>query len=137
MHKLLTIFLLLSLTATLHAQRRPRFNPEAYRMEQREYILSRAGLTGDEANVFFSLYDAMRRSERKLFSKIRRNRQRRPTTDDECRQAVIDKDNAELRLKKIQMQYHQKMLRTLPPSKVMLCLLLAEKFDREKLRLQR
>ena len=40
----------------------------------------------------------------------------------------------EERLKKIQQQYHQKMLKALPAKVVMKCLYFAEHFDRKKLR---
>lgn len=137
MRKIITILLLSVATLCITAQTRRKFDPEAYRLEQRRYILANAQLTSDESTVFFALYDAMRARERQLFDKIRLNRRSRPTTDAECRQAVIDHDNTEIQLKKIQQQYHMKMLRALPPRKVMRCLLLAEKFDRDKLRQKR
>lgn len=134
MRRLLTTILLLTLTIGLWAQHKPKFNPEAYRRGQKAYILANASLTSDEAEKFFSIYDAMRQRERQLFDKIRFTRGKRPTTAEECRRAVENKDATEIQLKKIQQQYHQKMLRALPPQKVMQCLFLAEKFDREMLR---
>lgn len=134
MRRILTILLLTCVTLCATAQQRHKFDPEAYRLEQRRYILSKVTLTAEESRTFFALYDEMRTRERRLFEKIRFDRRRRPTTEAECRRAITDHDNTEIQLKKIQFQYHQKMLRVLPAKKVMPCLFFAEKFDREKLR---
>ena len=132
--KVFYVVLLLMLTMTLPARERNDFDPKKYRAELKEYVVKEAQLTPAEAEKFFTLYDAMRGEERKVFRKIKEIRKERPVTDDDCRKAIVDIDEHEMQLKRIQQQYHQKMLKVLPPSKVMRSLFHAEKFDRSKFR---
>ncbi|MGM9713908.1 MAG: hypothetical protein ACI3Y5_07315 [Prevotella sp.] len=125
-------FLLVSVSLTCHAN--PKFDPEAYRQEQRRYIIEKTKISASEAAKFFAIYDEMRNAERTLFDKIRSKRHSKPTTEEECRKAIIEKDNIELQLKKLQTKYHQQMLKVLPAKIVLPCLLHAEQFDRAKLR---
>lgn len=111
-----------------------KFDPKRYKAEQQQYIVRKAKLAPKDAQIFFALYEEMRAEERKLFNKVGFNKRKHPQTEEECYKAIVEKDKAEIRLKKIQQQYHQKMLKALPAKVVMKCLYFAEQFDRKKLR---
>lgn len=134
MRRVIVMFMLFAMTLCTMAEPNCKFNPKKYKEEQQQYIIQKAKLTPKDAKVFFSLYDEMRAEERKLFSKIGFNKKKHPQTEEECYKAIVEKDKAEIRLKKIQQQYHQKMLKALPAKVVMKCLYFAEHFDRKKLR---
>lgn len=132
MKKLLSLLLALLAVVNISADPKKKFDPEAYRAEQHRFIKCKAQLTNEEANVFFPIYDEMRTKERQLFASRRKGRYKIPENDKECYQAIINKDNAELQLKKLQQLYHKRMLKVLPARKVMLALIASEDFDRYK-----
>ena len=134
MRKTITLLAFLIISVQLVCQAAPKFDPEAYRQEQRRYIIEKTKISANDAAKFFAIYDKMRSAERSLFDKIRDKRNSRPSTEAECRKAIIEKDNMELQLKKLQCKYHQQMLKVLPAKIVLPCLFHAEQFDRSKLR---
>lgn len=134
MRKTITLLAFFIISVQLVCQAAPKFDPEAYRQEQRRYIIEKTKISANDAAKFFAIYDKMRSAERSLFDKIRDKRNSRPSTEAECRKAIIEKDNMELQLKKLQCKYHQQMLKVLPAKIVLPCLFHAEQFDRSKLR---
>lgn len=134
MKRIFTILVFVLIAIYVSAEPNRKFNPQAYKAEQRKYITHKAKLSQKDAQIFFGIYDEMRAEERKLFSKISFNRKKQPQTEEECYKAITEKDKTEIKLKKIQQQYHQKMLKELPAKVVMKCLYFAEHFDRKKLR---
>ena len=134
MKRIFTIIIFVALALYAAAEPNCKFNPKAYKAEQRKYITQKAKLSQKDAQTFFGIYDEMRAEERKLFSKISFNRKKQPQTEEECYKAITEKDKTEIKLKKVQQQYHQKMLKALPAKVVMKCLYFAEHFDRKKLR---
>lgn len=134
MKRILSLLIMLLVAVCSFSESKCKFDPKAYKAEQRRYITQKAGLTQPEAQIFFKLYDEMRSEERKLYNKIKFDRKRHPQTEEECYKAIVEKDRIEISLKKIQQQYHQKMLKALPAKVVLKCLHFAEHFDRKKLR---
>ncbi len=131
---LMTIVLLFGILPLLPAQQNKGFDIKTYKAELQAYVIKHAGITEAEAQKFFAIYGEMRQEERKLFSKIGEGWKQKPSTEEECRKAILEKDEREIQLKKIQQQYHLKMLKVLPATKVMPCLFFSEKFDRKKFR---
>lgn len=135
MKKFLTIIVLLvGIYTFLPAQQNKKFDLKAYNAELQAYVIKHAGITETEAQKFFAVYEEMRQEERKIFTKIGEGWKQKPTTEEECRKAILEKDKWEIQLKKIQQQYHLKMLNVLPATKIMPCLFFSEKFDRKKFR---
>lgn len=132
--KTLHLIILLCLTLSVSANTVCKFDPEAHKIEQRQYVIKKAKLTEQEAKLFFDLFDVMRDKERVYFSKNHSKERTCPKTEEECKKAILERDNDELQMKKIQHQYHIKMLKVLPASKVFQALKAAEKFDRQKIR---
>lgn len=110
----------------------PKFDEESYIAEQHKYILKQVRLTQDEATKFFALYDEMRAKLRVVFNKMRSDRRKKVTADKEAYSMIVERDNDGLRLKKIEQQYHNKMLKVLPAKKVLDALVAADKFDKFK-----
>lgn len=117
------------------ANEQKKFDEEIYRAEQHKYIKCQAKLSCEEAKSFFAIFDEMRAKEREMFDKLRPYRQGNfPGNDAECRKALMDFDNTELQLKKIQRDYHLKMLKVVSASKLVAALHAAADFDRKKYR---
>ncbi len=130
MKRILT--LLIILTATITAIAHPKFDEEAYVAEQHKFVMKEVRMTSEEAKKFFTLYDEMRAKMRKVFNKMRSDRRKSPTTDADARNIIIERDNDGITLKKIEQQYHQKMLKVLPAKIVLDALIAADKFDKGK-----
>lgn len=130
--RILTILIAIIATISAMAVDTPKFDEEAYKVEQHKYILREVRFTQDEAKVFFAMYDEMRIKLRQVFNKMRNDRRKKLTNDAECRQTIIERDNDGLKLKKIEQQYHLKMLKVLPAKKVLDALVAADKFDKKK-----
>lgn len=130
--RLFTMLVALIATISVMAMDTPKFDEEAYKAEQHKYILREVRFTQDEAKKFFAIYDEMRAKLRQVFNKMRNERRKKLTSDAECRKSIIERDNDGLQLKKIELQYHQKMLKVLPAKKVLDALVAADKFDKKK-----
>lgn len=111
-----------------------KFDPKAYEAELHKAIIAEAQLTPQEANKFFAIFDEMRAKERAVFEKKRGKIHKKLTTDEDYRNAIIGHDNDELEQKKMQIKYHNKMLKVLPAKKVFDALMAAKKFDNRKFR---
>lgn len=117
------------------ANEQKKFDEDAYRTEQHKYIKCQAKLSCEEAKKFFALFDEMRTKEREMFDKLRPYRQGNfPNSEAECRKALMDFDDTELQLKKMQRDYHLKMLKVVPATKLADALHAAADFDRKKYR---
>lgn len=132
--KLYTLLIALMAATSALACETPKFDPNAYVAEQHKFVLREVRMTPDEAKKFFALYDEMRTKLRKVFDRMRGDRRKKPTSDAECRAIITKRDNDGLELKKIEQQYHQKMLKVLPAKKVLDALIAADKFDKQKFR---
>lgn len=127
--------MVLVISVAAFANEQKKFDEEAYRTEQHKYIKCQAKLSCEEAKKFFAIFDEMRVKEREIFDKMRPYRQGNfPNNEEACRQALLDFDNAELQLKKIQRDYHVRMLKVVSATKLVAALHAAANFDRKKFR---
>ena len=76
----------------------------------------------------------MRKEVLKIMEEGRKTRYGRPTNEDEWTKALKTFDANEIKLKKIQQAYHNKMLNVIPASKIMLMIRAEEEFHRESFR---
>lgn len=134
MRRFITFIFSICFVTAVMAECNVKFDAEAYRNEQHKYIIDNAKLTVEEAEKFFPIYDEMRAKEREKFKESRRLKRQKPTTDEACRKAIEELDKVEICLKKIQRNYHQKMLQVLPAQKVFDALSASERFDQKKFR---
>lgn len=110
-----------------------KFDQEAYKAEQHQFIQKKACLTAEEAKIFFPVYDELRAKEREIFNRMRELRKKgAPVTEAEARKLILEFDNNELELKKLQQRYHQKLLKLMPAKKLAAALFAADRFDRKK-----
>ena len=118
-------------------RRRPPFDREQMRRDQREFIQREAQLNKSEADAFFPLFyelrdkifDMQRRADRML-----ENASRCGMSNNDCRRAL--KGYAELheRIGKVEEEYFKRFTRVLSASKVIRALRADQKFSRESFR---
>lgn len=128
-----TIMLLL-LTIAASAQNAKgnerKFDPDKFRQEQEAFITKEAKLNTQEASRFFPLFREMQNKQRTLFHKQRQYAKSKPQNDKEAAKIIVDMDQTELQIKKLQTDYHNKFCKVIPATKVFLCLQAEEKFKR-------
>ena len=117
---LFMLFAVLTANAQQH-NRKPHFSPEEFQAKQRAYITEKAGLTPEEADVFFPLFFELQkkkfdleRNARKDFRK-QRNEQ---MNEEECRKFVHNMADVKIEIAKLEKEYTDKYLEVLPACKV-------------------
>lgn len=111
-----------------------QFSPEKFDAELRKYITDEAKLTEQEASKFFPVYKEMQAKQRVVFGRQREQLMNKPEGEKACLEAIQQRDENELEMKRIQKTYHEKFLKLLPASKVYAILRAEDMFYRNMLR---
>lgn len=127
MKKLLLILCLTLLTVVPSmGQMRGQFNPEKFQADLEHHILITAQLTEQESARFLPVYREMRQKQVVLM------RQRRQLKNNKNAAEVIrQQDQIDLKLKKIQQQYHERFLKIIPAEKVLKVIVAEDNFHRQ------
>lgn len=123
----------LSFTAAV-AQRNHKFDPARFNFALQQYITREAGLTPQQAEAFFPLYDEMNKKVRALFGELHNLKRIKPTTEKECKENLKRRDEIELQMKELQQLYHNKFMKVLPASKVYDVIKAEDSFHRQMFR---
>jgi len=122
---------LLFLTAASAQSNHRRFNPSEFQAHLEQFIATEAGLSPQEAEVFFPIFREMQKKQRVLFEEQRRLRHIKPANEEACRDAVMKIDENELQMKELQQIYHKRFFAVLSASKVFDVLKAEARFHRK------
>lgn len=111
-----------------------RFSPEKFDAELRQFITKEAKLTEQEAAKFFPVYKEMQTKQRAVFGRQRALVMTNPEGEKACLEAIRQRDENDLEMKRIQQTYHEKFLEMLPASKVYAILRAEDMFHRRMLK---
>ena len=130
------VLMLLSFSGSIFAEvsQGKRLSQEQFVAELEKFVAAEAELTPQEAAKLFPIMREMYNKQRLYFDKLKQMHRNCPTTDDECRDAVKQRDKIDLDIKKLQQAYHVKMLNVVSPRKVMRAINAEDKFHRMKLK---
>lgn len=139
MRRIILAFVALILSFNMQAQdskktTREKFSPEKFDTELREFITNEAHLSQQEATKFFPLYKEMQLKQRTLFDKQRKLGEKKPQNQEGCQQAIIEHDEMDVELKRIQQSYHKRFLEVLPADKVYDILKAESRFHRRMMK---
>ena len=134
MKKRLYPLLVLALFVLSASAQEKKFSPEQFDAELQQFITVEAKLTPDEATKFFPLYWEMQKKQRALYAKQQLIAKEKPSDDKGCRQVIKDRDEIDLELKRVQLNYHNKFMNVLSPGKVYDILSAEYKFHRHKMK---
>ena len=129
--------LVFALTVGAQEQQRPsqqKFSPERFQAELEQYITKHACLTQKEAAKFFPIYKEMQAKQRTIFERQRQLDKVKPADEKGCENAIRQRDEYDLELKRIQQTYHNKFLTVLSASKLYDVLKAENGFHRQMLR---
>lgn len=129
------VMALCSLTITAQGNKQKpgpqQFDPKKFEAGLEQHVLKEAGITQAETARFLAIYREKRKKELAAMGAMRQHRQGRPASEKEWEESLKAHDNMEIQLKKIQQDYHNKMLRVIPASKVVKVVMAEEKYHRD------
>lgn len=129
MRRLVCIIIMAVMTMAASAEREEqRFNPQKFRMEQREFITREAKLTPQEAAKFFPLFNELQDKQRALFNRQRQLARQKPTSEKEAADIIEDMDEIDMQIAKLRTQYHRKFCKAIPATKVNMSIKAEERF---------
>ena len=112
----------------------PKFSPEKFDAELQQFITQEAHLTQQEAAKFYPVYKEMQNKQRALFGRAQKLSMVKPQDEKACAQAIQERDNIDVELKKVQQTYHNKFMNIVPPSKVYDVIKAEDRFHRRMLK---
>ena len=134
MMKKIFYLIILLFTCAVNLTAHVKFDPEKFKAELHQYIIISANLSEQEAACFLSLYDAMQSKQRVLHKQIRQYQKSKPTNNTIARNTIIRCDDLHIQMKRIEKEYHLKMLKVLSAVKLNEALKAARKFHRQYFR---
>lgn len=132
MKKIIILFIALSCAINTFAQH--KFDPNKFKTELRQYILSTVNLTEEEANNFFKIYDEMQVKKRALHASVCAKQKCVPQNNNVARTAIMTSDNLRIQIKQVEKAYHQKMLLVIPATKLFNVLKAERRFHKQYLK---
>ena len=132
MKNTLTILMLIISMSVAAQGKKEKFNPQKFLAELETRIIEEANLTQQEAAKFIPVYREMSKKQHHLYKQLKSYRRLDNADEDAYKKAIVSTDDIEVKLKKIQQQYHQKFLNILPASKVYNILRIEKRFHRQE-----
>lgn len=99
-----------------------QFSPTEYWQQQKAFFTEKAGLTEQEANAFFPIYNELQQKKREINRDIRRiMRQEGNTeiTEEQSQKAIEAKADANIKIAELEKEYLEKFKEVLPASKIL------------------
>ena len=131
----LTLISIAFLLLTVSSQSRDkRLSKEHYQAQLAQFIIQEAQFTAKEAADFRVIFKEMQNKQRKTFEAMKDIWHKPGRGEKECAEAIRQKDKMDIELKNLQQQYHNKLLKVMPASKVFKAIIAEDKFHRQMLR---
>ena len=131
----LTLISIVFLLLTASSQSRDkRLSKENYQAQLEQFIIQEAQFTAKEAADFRVIFKEMQNKQRKTFEAMKDIWHKPGRGEKECAEAIRQKDKMDIELKNLQQQYHNKLLKVIPASKVFKAIIAEDKFHRQMLR---
>lgn len=109
-------------------------SPHDYQKALIDFIVKEADLNSQEQAIFLPLFKDFGSKKRTLFDKRKNLGSKKPQSEKECREVIQQQDKCDLEIKKIEQQYHNKVLEKIPANKVYDILKAEDRFHRKMLK---
>lgn len=96
-----------------------QFSPTEYWKQQKAFFTEKAGLTEDEADKFFPLYNELQQKKRDLNREVRRMSYQDNQTEDQARKTLDVIAETNLKIAQLEKDYLEKFKEVLPASKIL------------------
>lgn len=114
-----------------------QFSPTEYWNQQKAFFTERAGLTEDEANAFFPLYNELQQKKRELNRETRRIMRQEggtATSEEQSLKAIDAIAETNIKIAELEKEYLQKFKQVLPASKILKVQSAEEQFNSQILK---
>lgn len=109
-------------------------SPHDYQKALIDFIVKEADLNSQEQAIFLPLFKDFGAKKRAIFDKRKNLGSKKPQSEKECREVIQQQDKCDLEIKKIEQQYHNKVLEKIPANKVYDILKAEDRFHRKMLK---
>ena len=96
-----------------------QFSPTEYWKQQKAFFTEKAGLTEDEADKFFPLYNELQQKKRDLHREVRRMSYQDNQTEEQARKTLDVIAETNLKIAQLEKDYLEKFKEVLPASKIL------------------
>lgn len=96
-----------------------QFSPTEYWKQQKAFFTEKAGLTEDESEKFFPLYNELQQKKRELNREVRRMSYQDNQTEDQARKTLDVIAETNLKIAQLEKEYLEKFKEVLPASKIL------------------
>ena len=96
-----------------------QFSPTEYWKQQKAFFTEKAGLTEDEADKFFPLYNELQQKKRDLNREVRRMSYQDNQTEEQARKTLDVIAETNLKIAQLEKDYLEKFKEVLPASKIL------------------
>ena len=128
------LILQLLMAVSVSAQGPQKFSPEKFDADMAKFVTEQAKLTQQEAEKFFPLFREMHQKQRAVYHKIRQATKQQPADDKACEATLKECDKLNVELRRIEQNYHQKMMKAIPAKKVYDAIMAENQFHRRMMR---
>lgn len=111
-----------------------KFDPARYQRDLEAFITKEARLTPQEAQAFFPLYRELQAKQRAIYMKQKKLDKAMFIDNKVAMEAIRNHDAQEIEIKKLQQTYHNRFLKVIPATKVLICIHAEERFNRNMMR---
>ncbi len=114
-----------------------QFSPAEYWRQQKEFFTQRAGLTDDEANAFFPLYNELQQKKRELNREMRsamRPEIGSQPSEEQSLKVIDARADVNIKIAELEKEYLQKFKEVLPASKILKVQVAEEQFNSQILK---
>ena len=128
--------LLLTLPVLAQNDKRPRFNPEEFRVKLEGFIAQRACLSQSEREKVFPIYHEMKEKQRNLQKQehqLKYKSLKAESPEKDYQDALVKITELHIEGAKIESVYYKKMCKVISPKKVYGIILAEDAFHREML----
>lgn len=111
-----------------------KFDPEKYQRDLEAFIAKEARLTQQEAQAFFPILRELQAKQRAIYMRQHKLSKEMFTNNKVAAEAIREHDNQEIEIKKLQQNYHNRFLKVIPATKVLICIHAEERFNRNMMK---
>jgi hypothetical protein len=114
-----------------------QFSPAEYARQQQEFITKNAGLTQDEADAFFPVYNELQQKKRDLNRETRRFMREAANMDaseEQSLKAIDAQAETNIKIAELEKEYLQKFKEVLPANKILKVQNAEEQFNSQMLK---
>lgn len=119
--------------AMAQQQQNRRFNPEEFKARAIAYLSEKAGLTSEEANAFFPVFEEFKNKQRGIYRQIHQLKKECPASDEAAQNAIIRIAELERESATLAISYYRRLCKIIPAQKVYKVILAEDAFHRDML----